>query len=253
MAERVEIVTGITGADEPEAQPTENPMDMEQEEVSERPEWLPEKFNTPEDMAKAYGELETQMGQESQQVEDTEQETPEESISEVTGLTPEYLEPFSQEFMEHGELSDESFTKLEQETGIPQDIARAYVDGQRAIVEQQQSNVFNEVGGQDTYNDMVEWASENFTEEEITSFDNAVDSGDINTTMMAVRGLQARYAQANGTAPKQSFQGNTTKDSTTGFQSWQQVSAAMRDPKYATDPAYRKQVENRLSVSRLTQ
>ena len=30
------------------------------EEVQDRPDWLPEKFNTPEDMAKAYSELEQQ-------------------------------------------------------------------------------------------------------------------------------------------------------------------------------------------------
>ncbi len=31
-------------------------------EQSERPEWLPEKYKTPEDLAKAYGELETKLG-----------------------------------------------------------------------------------------------------------------------------------------------------------------------------------------------
>ncbi len=252
MAERVQIVTGITGADEPEMTHEENQMDMEQEEVSERPEWLPEKFNSPEDMAKAYGELETQMGSEST-TESSDTETTEESLEETKGLTSEYLTPYTEEFMEHGELSDESFAKLEQEAGIPQEIARAYVDGQRALVDQQQTNVFNEVGGQETYTEMVDWASENFTEAEITSFDNAVDSGDINTTMMAVRGLQARYAQANGSVPQQSFKGSTSKSFTSGFQSWSQVSEAMRNPKYAKDPAYRKEVENRLSVSQLSQ
>ena len=248
MAERIQMDSGITGAEAPEESLAENSMDQAGE-VSERPEWLPEKFNSPEDMAQAYGELETRMGGES---EDTSEETQEETVEEATGLTTEYLAPYSDEFMEHGELSEESYDRLEKEAGIPQDIARAYVEGQRALVEQQQNTVFAEVGGQDNYNEMVDWAGENFTDAEITSFDNAVDSGDANAVMMAVKGLSARYAQANGTTPHL-VQGNAGKDSTSGFQSWQQVSAAMRDPRYAKDPAYRSDVENRLNVSNLKQ
>ena len=247
MAERIQMDTGVTGADAPEESFAKNPMDQE-EEVSERPEWLPEKFNSAEDMAQAYGELESRMGTEP---DDTSEET-QETVEEATGLTTEYLAPYSDEFMEHGELSDESYAKLEQEVGIPQDISRAYVEGQRALVEQNQNTVFSEVGGQENYGEMVDWASDNFTDAEITSFDNAVDSGDMNAAMMAVRGLSARYAQANGTTPNL-VQGNAGKDSTSGFQSWQQVSAAMRDPRYGKDPAYRKDVENRLNVSNLKQ
>ena len=33
-----------------------------EEQAQDRPEWLPEKFSSPEDMAKAYGELESKLG-----------------------------------------------------------------------------------------------------------------------------------------------------------------------------------------------
>ena len=36
---------------------------VEEAPVSERPDWLPEKFNTPEDMATSYSSLETKLGQ----------------------------------------------------------------------------------------------------------------------------------------------------------------------------------------------
>ena len=36
---------------------------VEEAPVSERPEWLPEKFNTPEDMAASYSSLESKLGQ----------------------------------------------------------------------------------------------------------------------------------------------------------------------------------------------
>jgi hypothetical protein len=36
--------------------------DVQQASAPERPEWLPEKYNTPEDLAKAYKELESKLG-----------------------------------------------------------------------------------------------------------------------------------------------------------------------------------------------
>ena len=248
MAERIQMNTGETGAEVPEATHIENSMGSE--ENADRPEWLPEKFDSPEDMAAAYGELEGRMGTESQTEH---QETDAEGSDEAYGdLSYDNIAPYSDEFFETGELSDDSFKKLEDDLGVPQDIARAYVEGQRALVDQAKHTVFNEVGGQESYEDMVNWASENYTEEEISSFDNAVDSGDMNMTMMAVRGLHARYAQSTGT-PANLIQGTTGGNATSGFASWPQVSAAMRDPRYAKDPAYRKEIENRLSVSNLSQ
>lgn len=248
MAERIQMSTGETGTEAPEGTNTDNPMSIE--ENSERPEWLPEKFDSPEDMAAAYGELEGRMGTESQPEP---QETDTEGSDETYGdLSYEAIAPYSDEFFESGELSEESFKKLEDDLGVPQDIARAYVEGQRALVDQSKQAVYSEVGGQESYDEMITWASENYTEEEISSFDNAVDSGDMNMTMMAVRGLHARYAQSTGT-PSSLVQGSTGGNATSGFASWPQVSAAMRDPRYAKDPAYRKEIENKLSVSNLTQ
>tara|TARA_R100001460_G_scaffold19168_1_gene40160 strand:+ start:2877 stop:3593 length:717 start_codon:yes stop_codon:yes gene_type:complete len=40
------------------------------EEVSDRPEWLPEKFNSPEDMAKSYTALSTKLGEKEDDVRD---------------------------------------------------------------------------------------------------------------------------------------------------------------------------------------
>ena len=50
MSETITITEAETG---PEA-----PQEEAQDNQSERPEWLPEKFKTPEDLAKSYSELE---------------------------------------------------------------------------------------------------------------------------------------------------------------------------------------------------
>ena len=58
MVEKVEIKEAETTSDKP--------VDTAQDKTFEnesRPEWLPEKFKNAEDMAKAYGELESKLGQ----------------------------------------------------------------------------------------------------------------------------------------------------------------------------------------------
>jgi len=53
MAESITITEDPTG---PEA-----PIEAEQDNSSARPEWLPEKFQSPEDLAKSYAELEKKL------------------------------------------------------------------------------------------------------------------------------------------------------------------------------------------------
>ena len=46
-----------------EAQESAVEQTEQTEQAIERPEWLPEKFNTPEDMATSYANLESKIGQ----------------------------------------------------------------------------------------------------------------------------------------------------------------------------------------------
>ena len=51
MAESITITEDDTGPEAPVAEDNQ----------SERPEWLPEKFSSPEDLAKSYSELEKKL------------------------------------------------------------------------------------------------------------------------------------------------------------------------------------------------
>ena len=72
----------IEPVDETVETPEEQQAEPQAEETTERPEWLPEKFKSAEDMAQAYAELEKRMGQGTKEVEETEQ--PEEQQEEQT-------------------------------------------------------------------------------------------------------------------------------------------------------------------------
>ena len=71
--QKVEINEKAPNEIEPDQQQT---AEVEEPQVEqERPEWLPEKFESAEALAKAYGELESKMGQgEEQQQEQVEEE-----------------------------------------------------------------------------------------------------------------------------------------------------------------------------------
>lgn len=206
----------------------------------ERPGWLPEKFKSAEDLAKAYSELEKRFSTPAEKPK----ATPQADAGTQAGLN---LEAYSKEYAETGALSEESISKLAA-SGIPEPIIRNYLEGIGALADRQSQQIYGLVGGETQYNSMLEWASENLEEGEIEAFNSIMEQGNSASMQMAVRGLQARYTQTVG-QPSKLIQGETTGPSGGAFRSIAEVTAAMRDPRYATDPAYRKEVENRLQNS----
>ena len=140
MAElhRVEINEKAPSEIEPEEKPvTEEELPQDQ---SDRPEWLPEKFKSPEDMAQAYAELEKKLGQapkedteESEQVEEK-AEDDEEQSKENTSEAYKAVAEASKEFFENdGQLSEETYNALEK-AGLPRDLVDSYAAGQQALL-----------------------------------------------------------------------------------------------------------------------
>lgn len=153
---------------------------------------------------------------------------------------------FNQEFQEKGELSEESYKKLT-DSGIPKDMVDAYIEGQKAIVAASVTEVFNSVGGEDSYRRMTEWAKTAYTPQQIEAFNKAT-SGSKEEMLQAVAGLKSRFDQAYGRSP-QLLGGQGADAGTAGFASRNEMTTAMRDPRYSKDPAYRKSVEARLAAT----
>jgi hypothetical protein len=219
----------------------------------ERPEWLPEKFKSAEDMARAYSELEKKMGSNEQTPTDTEDSTPDPetaSASEVADVLNNKGVDFNSlqsEYNELGGLSESAYQKLE-EAGFPKSLVDTWIAGQQAMASGMNEQVFGSVGGEENYNQMVEWAADTLPPSEIEAYNKAMDSGDISMINMAVNGLAARYRSEVGTEPSL-VQGETASTSGGSFQSAAELTAAMRDPRYQNDPAYRKAVADKLARS----
>ena len=219
----------------------------EADEISQedRPEWLPEKFQSAEDLAKAYSELESKLGTTPE--ETSEVENVEEAAREVVENAGMDFEAMSSEFWENQTLSDDTYDKLNN-AGIPSHIVDAFIDGQMAVADKARNDAFATVGGEQNYNEMVEWAVNNLNEQEVRAYNAAVESGDPNATKLAISGLNAQYRMDNGQEPNL-ISGEAKAASSGSYQSVAELTAAMSDPRYQRDSAYRKSVSDKLSRS----
>ena len=215
---------------------TETPIE------NERPEWLPEKFESAEDMAKAYTELEKKQSQPKEKKEAKQSKETEAPSNDVVANA-------SEEFTNNGELSDETYDSLSQ-AGIPREMVDAYIAGQQSLVDNQTSAIHNTIGGVDEYEAMAKWAGENLADEELDAYNDIVESGTVSQATVAVKGLYAQYKSLGGGEPSLEKGGTSATDAgVKPFASAAEVTRAMRDPKYAEDSGYRKLVEQRLAVT----
>ncbi|MDC0248043.1 hypothetical protein OAK00_02695 [Pelagibacteraceae bacterium] len=206
--------------------------------TEERPDWLPEKFKSAEDLAKAYGDLEKQFSSRPK-----EEAKPKEAVQETA---KEGLDKFYNEFAETGELTEKSYEELAKK-GLDKSLVDSYIQGQKSVADAQTKTIQDIAGGKDQYSELVEWAGKNLTEAEQTTFNNMVDGGDIEQAKFAVQGLMTRA----GANPKQPslFEGTSDVVSKDAFTSVSQVTDAMNDPRYEKDPAYRKEVADKIGRS----
>lgn len=232
-----------------EAAPAEAPKTPEAPKT-DRPSWLPEKFESPEKMAEAYAALEKKMG--SGEAVNPEASKP------PQGMTPASVQSDLQdkgvdfdalvtEVDTNGKLSDASYAKL-QEAGYSRAIVDNYIEGQQAIGEQQIEAIAQSVGGRETMEAVLQWAGSNVEEIEKTAFNDAVSAGNWGAVRMALSGLHSRFTAANGREANL-ISGQPGKAPSNGFQSMYEMKAAMRDKRYGRDPAYMKEVEGKIRNS----
>lgn len=220
-----------------------NGTQPDQETAAEaRPEWLPEQFETPEDMARAYAEMEQKLAQGGEPPADAAGAAKE--ATESAGLD---FEELSTRYMETGTLSDEDFAALSK-VGISAEMVQAYAAGQQAIADQIITDVFGMVGGQEAFTQMTEWAGTSLPAADVDAFNRAMDTGDLATIKLAVSGLRSRFTAEVGQEPAL-VRADSSAGGVSTFQSVAQLTAAMRDPRYKSDAAYRQDVAARLAKS----
>lgn len=210
---------------------------------AERPAWLPEKFKTPEDFVKSYGELEKKIGTKVEAAPATP------AVATPAAQPNVALDKYETEFSTTGALSDESYAELEK-AGYPKSVVTNYITAQQqaasARQQQAESTIVSAAGSMAAYQEMTQWASQNLSTEQIEAFNANINSGSVEQVKLAVSGLKQVFADTFGVEP-QLFTGRTGATDVRPFASTAEMSEAMRDKRYKNDPAYRKQVERRVA------
>jgi hypothetical protein len=227
------------------------------EREDEQPSWLPDKFESPEDMAKAYHELETKLGGSESVTNSDEGTKPPQTPQQPTLLEAKEavvkegldFDKYYNEYLENDTLSEDSFKELN-EKGMSPEMVSSWIEGQNAISDKVADMAYSSVGGKEQYNSILEWAGKSLSEKEIGVFNSALEHGTVDESLFVIKSLNAQYQMANGSMPNL-MQGSTGGSGSEAFNSLAQMSEAMRDPKYGTDPAYREEVTRKLEASNL--
>ena len=227
---------------------------VEQSVETSKPEGLPEKFNSVEDLAKSYSELEKKLGESKpEETPEPKQDEPKTEDLEIANKAAESaglnVQDLQAEFDNSGELKAESYEALDK-AGIPKEYVDQFIAGQLAMRENLVSDVKGVAGGEDSYGEMMEWASNNLSESEKNAYNNAVNNTDVEAIKLAVVGLKARYESANGIEPTLT-KGKASPSTEGGFRSWAEVTEAMADARYQKDIAYQDDVKRKIQNSNL--
>ena len=256
MADTLTINTEETTAElTPEEQ--EN-LKIGEELAQEESKKLAGKYESAEELEKAYIELQKKLGDKEETTEEpkAEEETEETEETPDDNPTVALINEASDEYYANGnKLSTETLDKFKQMSS--QDLVNAYIEmveknppqaNQEADVSQAQINqIQNSVGGENQYQKLMQWAGQNLPDKEINAFDGLINTGNVDAIQLGVQALKSKYEEANG------YEGRmlTGKAAQTAdvFRSQAQLVAAMSDPRYETDPAYRQDVVAKLERS----
>ena len=224
--------------------------------VAEQEGLLAGKYKNAEELESAYIELQKKLGgDDGQEV----REGSEEEVTEEQESNPhlELISTASEEFYANdNSLSDETIEKFSSMSS--KELVSAYLQSlknapatQAAEVEMtdaQVNQVQNSVGGEKQYNEIVGWASQNLPKPQIDAFDSLINTGNTEMIKLAVAGLNASYTEANGYEGR-TLQGKPAQSGGDTFRSQAELVAAMGDPRYENDPAYRADIIAKLDRS----
>jgi len=236
------------------------------------PEKILGKFNNPEELAKAYQELEKKLGQPKEQPSphdntQTQPYTREEGVKEYGEFLADKFEeaefnPYEMAAAYEAGADIEPFMAKLEGVGIPRAVVERYLQTGPAdsveLSDSDQQELKGLVGGEEQFQQLSAWVKDNVPQQEIDDYNAVVASGNKDAIRWALRAMQARSQQGQSAPPlKEPELVSSGKAPTAGkvFESKAQVLEAMNKLNakgqrlYDVDEAYRAQVAQMLSRS----
>ena len=212
------------------------------------------KYQSAEELERGYLELQKRLSSQSNDDTPTEQATEEPEEQEQSEEVDADLFDTIMESYRTGEW-DESIVDTVSKMD-PIDVANMFLEKQGEVQQGELATqddidqIQESVGGMDSYRNMIQWAGQNLSENEIAMYDAAMDKGDPLTMFFAAQALNARYQDAIG-YDGEMLTGSAPRNTSDAFRSQAELVAAMSDPRYDKDPAYRQDIAEKLERSNL--
>ena len=222
------------------------------------------KYKDAQELEKAYVELQKKLGDKSSgdsseagDSEDSGQVESEEGREETEETEENFegdriLDDLWQQ-ANKDEYSDETLEELSKLDAV--DIADMHLryrqqveQSQPQITEQQVTELKGVAGGEEQYTQMLQWAKDTLSPQEVQMYDAVMDQGNPLAAFFAVRALSYRYQDSLGYDGKM-VTGTAPKGDGSQFQSQAEVVEAMSDPRYEKDPAFRQKIMKKLERS----
>ena len=242
----------------------QNSLEVGEKLVAEQEGLLAGKYKNAEDLEQAYLSLQKKLGQTEEETDYeesdegyAEEEETDEEVSEYAPAVSLINDASEEYYANDGQLSPETVEKFSEMSST--DLVNAYLEIQAnnpqapqgvEMSEGQVNSVQNAAGGEGNYNRVIEWAASNLPDAQIDAFDSVVDSGNPAAIGIAFQGLQRQYDESNGYEGRM-LQGKPASSGGDVFRSQAELVAAMGDPRYDNDPAYRADVVEKLNQSDL--
>ena len=211
------------------------------------------KYKNAEELEKGYLELQQKLNSKEEPAQEEQEEQAEEE-GEVESTILDQL--WDEATSEKGEFTQETLDELGKMK--VEDLAQMHLEYRNSVQGQQpEGRDFSEadikelkgiVGGEQNYANMIDWAQKSLNEQEVKMFDAVMERGDPLAAFFAVRSLAYAYNDAVGYDGNM-VQGKAPRQSNDQFRSQQEVVRAMADPRYDDDPAYRREIMDKLERS----
>ena len=239
---------------------------VQEQEAAQSNDKILGKFNTQEDLAKAYTELEKRVGQQPQNetpeppVEQTDDNYTAEAASELYGK--EYVDALSEKGVDmadimrradSGEDISANYDTLAEVFNVPKAVVENYVNAAQqtqmpapGLTPEDGVEVRNAIGGDEAFAEVTQWVEKNVDKQTLDSYNKIADTNK-EAALWALKFFQAQM-KSPGSVVEPKLYGGGNVPSQSIYESKQQVLDAMNKTNskgqrlYDVDEAYRDKV-----------
>ncbi|MCP3882350.1 MAG: hypothetical protein GY701_28745 [Sulfitobacter sp.] len=217
------------------------------------------KFKSPEDLAKAYQELEKKLGSPPQappaegEKPTSFQIDPDGPTETESGAPQVDIDKYTDELAKDGKLSEQSLTELK-DLGFSEQFVEQHLQGQVALREKHEERL-NTILGDRNYDHISAWARKTLGPEQLDTFNETMEDGSPTQIEFALQGLIAQY-DGTTVGRRPLVEGDALGGSVyQPFDSPDQMRIAMNERlpdgslRYEQDASYRDEIRQRIAVT----